>query len=270
MNTTYRGPATPGSAAALAFGLAVPDENAVLMKKLRGGIGALTTHLATLLTDGGGELRLRCQGRGDLHRRRTGDRGATRRRHRDQRADRRLRRRSRPHRDRPARRRSGARRGPGSLHPGRSPRQLPADALRARRHARPSPTPYGLLNDPQMQAAIGLFSTPEELQQQWEDSRRGIVPADPGHRVADAVGAGTLIWRRRASTRSRRSRCGSRSRSGRRGLRRPEGRDGAARHRQDHPARTGFREPDLCGTPHSPRNTWAPCSARPAGTTATA
>jgi len=27
--------------------------------------------------------------------------------------------------------------------------------------------------------AIGLFSTPEELQQQWEDCRRGIVPADP-------------------------------------------------------------------------------------------
>ena len=47
VNTTYRGPATPGSAAALAFGLAVPDENAKLMKKLRGGIGALTAHLAT-------------------------------------------------------------------------------------------------------------------------------------------------------------------------------------------------------------------------------
>jgi phytoene dehydrogenase-like protein len=30
-----------------------------------------------------------------------------------------------------------------------------------------------------MQAAIGLFCTPEELQQQWEDCRRGIVPADP-------------------------------------------------------------------------------------------
>jgi len=39
--------------------------------------------------------------------------------------------------------------------------------------------PYELLNDPKMQAAIGLFSTPEELQQQWEDARRGIVPADP-------------------------------------------------------------------------------------------
>lgn len=39
--------------------------------------------------------------------------------------------------------------------------------------------PYEILNDPKMQAAIGLFSTPEELQQQWEDCRRGVVPADP-------------------------------------------------------------------------------------------
>ena len=34
VNTTYRGPATPGRAAALAFGLAVPDEDAVLMKRV--------------------------------------------------------------------------------------------------------------------------------------------------------------------------------------------------------------------------------------------
>jgi len=39
--------------------------------------------------------------------------------------------------------------------------------------------PYDLLNDPAMQSNIGIFSTPEELQQQWEDCRRGIVPADP-------------------------------------------------------------------------------------------
>src|SRR3569833_24618 len=30
-----------------------------------------------------------------------------------------------------------------------------------------------------MLAAFGLFCTPEELQRQWQDSRRGIVPADP-------------------------------------------------------------------------------------------
>ena len=39
--------------------------------------------------------------------------------------------------------------------------------------------PYEVLNDPSMQSTIGIFSTPEEVQQQWEDCRRGIVPADP-------------------------------------------------------------------------------------------
>jgi len=58
-NTTYRGPATPGTAAALAYGFAVPDENALLVKKLRGGIGTLTSHLCDVFTSNGGELRLR-------------------------------------------------------------------------------------------------------------------------------------------------------------------------------------------------------------------
>jgi phytoene dehydrogenase-like protein len=39
--------------------------------------------------------------------------------------------------------------------------------------------PYEALNEPAMQASIGLFCTPEEVQQQWEECRRGIVPADP-------------------------------------------------------------------------------------------
>ena len=59
VNTTYRGPATPGTAAALAYGFAVPDENALLVKKLKGGIGALTSHLCDVFTSNGGELRLR-------------------------------------------------------------------------------------------------------------------------------------------------------------------------------------------------------------------
>lgn len=61
VNTTYRGPETPGSAAALAYGLAVPDADAALMKKLRGGIGALTSHLRSLFESAGGEVRLRSQ-----------------------------------------------------------------------------------------------------------------------------------------------------------------------------------------------------------------
>lgn len=59
VNTLYRGPATPGSAAALAFGLGVPEGDFVRWKKLRGGIGALTTHLSQLLERTGGEVRLR-------------------------------------------------------------------------------------------------------------------------------------------------------------------------------------------------------------------
>jgi phytoene dehydrogenase-like protein len=59
VNTQYRGPATPGSAAALAFGLGVPDGDTMQMKKLRGGIGALTAHLVQMFERAGGEVRLR-------------------------------------------------------------------------------------------------------------------------------------------------------------------------------------------------------------------
>src|ERR1700743_948217 len=59
VNTLYRGPATPGSAAALGLGLGVPDGDTMQMKKLRGGIGALTSHLCELLESHGGEVRLR-------------------------------------------------------------------------------------------------------------------------------------------------------------------------------------------------------------------
>ncbi|MBO3749561.1 NAD(P)/FAD-dependent oxidoreductase [Streptosporangiaceae bacterium NEAU-GS5] len=178
VNTTYRGPATPGSAAALAFGLAVPDENAVLMKKLRGGIGTLTTHLRERFAEAGGELRLRAE--------------VTEIRVSDGRV-------------------AGVRLQDGTgidapvvvscVAPDLTVTQLVspgavAAGVRERfsridhrgsyvqmHFALDGPPafaePYELLNDPTMQAAIGLFSTPEELQRQWEDSRRGIVPADP-------------------------------------------------------------------------------------------
>ena len=41
INSTYRGPYTPGSATCLAFALAVPDDTPAMMTKLEGGIGAL-------------------------------------------------------------------------------------------------------------------------------------------------------------------------------------------------------------------------------------
>lgn len=178
VNTTYRGPETPGSAAALAYGLAVPDENAMLMKKLVGGIGALTEHLHTMLTDAGGQLRLRS----------SVDRVSV-----------------------DGGRITGVRLEDGTtitapvvvsaIAPDTTvaklidPEALPAEArerftridhrgsyLQMHFALDGAPTfeaPYEMLNDPEMQAAIGLFSTPEELQQQWQDARRGIVPADP-------------------------------------------------------------------------------------------
>jgi phytoene dehydrogenase-like protein len=150
----------------------------MLMKKLRGGIGALTCHLRDLLTNHGGELRLRSKVDEILI------------------ADGRV--------------------GGVRLHDGSTlsapivvssvapdvtltrlidPNALPADfrARFSRIDHRGSyiqmhfalegipkfAAPYQSLNDPVMQAAIGIFSTPEQLQQQWEDCRRGIVPADP-------------------------------------------------------------------------------------------
>jgi phytoene dehydrogenase-like protein len=178
VNTTYRGPATPGTAAALAYGFAVPDENALLVKKLRGGIGALTSHLCELFSSSGGELRLRSKVDEILV-----DDGRV----------------------------AGVRLEDGStvgapiviscvapdltVNGMVDPNAVPADIRErfSRVDHRGSylqmhfaldgipefAAPYEVLNDPEMQSNIGIFSTPEELQQQWEDCRRGIVPADP-------------------------------------------------------------------------------------------
>jgi phytoene dehydrogenase-like protein len=55
VNSTYRGPATPGSALCLAFALATPG--GATMSKVRGGIGAISDHLLSLFERHGGELR---------------------------------------------------------------------------------------------------------------------------------------------------------------------------------------------------------------------
>ena len=178
VNTTYRGPCTPGSAAALAFGLAVPDENATLIKKFVGGMGAVTEHLLQMFTAAGGELRLRSKVDEILV-----DDGHV----------------------------TGVRLEDGStltapivvsnLAPDLTVNNLidggavPAELRERFAHidhrgsylqmhfALDGPptfaAPYEVLNDPEYQSAIGIFTTPEELQQQWEDSQRGVVPADP-------------------------------------------------------------------------------------------
>src|ERR1700744_1142478 len=173
VNTLYRGPATPGSAAALAFGLGVPEGDFMQMKKLRGGIGALTSHLCELLKSHGGEVRLRTKVTEILV------------------ADGRV---------------TGVRTEAGetleapivasgiapdlTLNELIDPALLPAD-LRERyartdhrgsylqmhfalEEAPEFAAPYEALNEAAMQASIGLFCTPEEVQQQWEDCGGGL------------------------------------------------------------------------------------------------
>jgi phytoene dehydrogenase-like protein len=55
VNSTYRGPYTPGSALCLAFALASPGT--ATMSKVRGGIGTISDHLRGLFEQHGGELR---------------------------------------------------------------------------------------------------------------------------------------------------------------------------------------------------------------------
>ncbi|EUA88937.1 flavin containing amine oxidoreductase family protein [Mycobacterium ulcerans str. Harvey] len=178
VNSTYRGPFTPGSAACLAFALAVPDDSTAMMTKLRGGIGALTDHLRERFASAGGEIRFRSKVVEIVV-----DRGAV----------------------------SGVRLPDGSvigtpvvvsnLAPDVTlaklvgPEHVPADLLArlAGRDHRASfvqihfaldalpefAPPYELLNEPGMQQSVGIFGTPEEQQQQWETCRRGIVPENP-------------------------------------------------------------------------------------------
>ena len=55
VNSTFRGPWTPGSALCLAFALASPGS--ATMSKVRGGIGTIAAHLLRRFQDHGGELR---------------------------------------------------------------------------------------------------------------------------------------------------------------------------------------------------------------------
>ncbi|KAA1420187.1 NAD(P)/FAD-dependent oxidoreductase [Nocardioides humilatus] len=178
VNSTYRGPSSPGSAAGLAFGMAVPDENTVLTKKLKGGIGVLTQHLEQQLVAAGGELRLDAavseitvvDGKVTGVVLADGER-------------------------------IEASAVVSAIAPDLTLNSLvTAGAVTPELSTRLSRidhrgsyvqmhfaldgvpefvAPYEFLNDPKMQSAIGFFQPPEVLQQQFEDSRRGIVPADP-------------------------------------------------------------------------------------------
>jgi phytoene dehydrogenase-like protein len=178
VNSTYRGPYTPGSATCLAFALAVPDNSTAMMTKLKGGIGALTEHLRELFVSHGGEIRFRTKVEEILV-----DHGAV----------------------------TGVRLRDGStisapivvsnLSPDTTltefiaPEHVPAELISrvSGRDHRASfvqihfaldglpefAPPYELLNEAGMQQSIGIFGSPEEQQLQWETCRRGIVPDNP-------------------------------------------------------------------------------------------
>jgi phytoene dehydrogenase-like protein len=178
VNSTYRGPYTPGSATCLAFALAVPEEGSAMMTKLKGGIGALTDHLRGLFVSHGGELRFRSKVEEILV-----ECGAVK----------------------------GVRLRDGStlsapivvsnLAPDVTLTDLVASehvsaALVSRLSGRDHRAsfvqmhfaldglpefapPYDLLNEAGIQQSVGIFGSPEEQQLQWETCRRGIVPDNP-------------------------------------------------------------------------------------------
>jgi phytoene dehydrogenase-like protein len=178
INSTYRGPYTPGSATCLAFALAVPDDATAMMTKLEGGIGALSDHLRDLFASHGGEIKYRTKVQQIVveNDRVTG-----------------------------VRLRDGSQITAPIVVSNASPdvtllelvgtEHLPADLvsrLTGRDHRASFvqihfalaglpefAAPYDLLNEPGMQQSVGIFGTPEEQQRQWEDCRRGIVPDNP-------------------------------------------------------------------------------------------
>jgi phytoene dehydrogenase-like protein len=178
INSTYRGPYTPGSATCLAFALAVPDDTTAMMTKLQGGIGALCDHLLELFASNGGEVRYRAKVDKILvdHEHVTG-----------------------------VRLRDGSEITAPVVISNLSPdltlvdlvgaEHLPADLvtrLSGRDHRASFvqihfaldglpefAPPYEFLNEPGMQGSIGIFNSPEEQQRQWDECRRGVVPDNP-------------------------------------------------------------------------------------------
>jgi phytoene dehydrogenase-like protein len=178
VNSTYRGPYTPGSATCLAFALAVPDDSTAMMTKLVGGIGALTEHLHTVFTSHGGEIRFRAKAERILveNDRVTGVQlrdGSTI---------------SAPvvvsnlAPDLTLTDLVGAEHLPAELIARLSGRDHRAAFVQIHFALDGLPQfapPYELLNEPGMQQSIGIFGSPEEQQRQWEMCTRGLLPDNP-------------------------------------------------------------------------------------------
>lgn len=177
VNSTYKGPWTPGSATCLAFALATPPDTR-LLKKLDGGIGALAEHVRRLLESHGGEVRCKAQ----VTRIITEDGAVT-----------------------GVELRGGQRiTAPivlSNLDPGVTfnrlldPEAVPADLL-----ARVEPVdhraayvqmhfalsglpeyapPFEFLNRPEMQASLSMFGSAEDMQRDFEACCRGQLPEEP-------------------------------------------------------------------------------------------
>ena len=177
VNSTYRGPYTPGSATCLAFALASPD-GTEMMQKLKGGIGALNGRLLETFVSHGGELRLKAVVEEILN---DGDKV------------------------------TGVRMKNGdvitapivisNLDPGVTftklldPATMPADlvsrvakvdhrAAYVQMHFALDGMPrftgdYEFLNEDGLAASLGIFGSAEDMQLDWENCRRGVVPVDP-------------------------------------------------------------------------------------------
>jgi phytoene dehydrogenase-like protein len=176
VNSTYRGPYTPGSAMCLAFAMATTGSR--MMRKLDGGIGALSQHVLGLFQEHGGTLRL--HGKVDEI---TTDAGRV----------------------------TGVRLTDGeeiSAPVVVSNLDLTSTLLRLMdRDSMPEKLvrrvesidhraayiqmhfaldglpeftgPYEVLNEGNLRASMGMFGTPEEMQRDFEDCCRGDVPAWP-------------------------------------------------------------------------------------------
>ncbi|MBV8930514.1 MAG: NAD(P)/FAD-dependent oxidoreductase, partial [Mycobacteriaceae bacterium] len=178
VNSTYRGPYTPGSATCLAFALAVPDDGAAMITKLAGGIGALTEHVHELFVSHGGALRFRSKVDKILV---ENDRvtGVRLRDGSDITAPIVV---SNLAPDLTLTDLVGAEHLPAELITRISGRDHRASFLQIHFALDGLPefaAPYELLNSPEMQMSIGLFGSPEEQQRQWEMCRRGEIPDDP-------------------------------------------------------------------------------------------
>jgi phytoene dehydrogenase-like protein len=178
INSTYRGPFTPGSATCLAFAMGVPDMNATMMTKLEGGIGAVCDHLKDLFIDRGGEIRYRAKVDQIL----VEDERVTGVRLRDGSVV------SAPvvvsnlSPDLTLIDLVGTEHLPGNLVERLAGRDHRATFIQMHFALDGLPefaSPYELLNEPGMQQSVGVFGTPEEQQRQWEMARAGMLPDNP-------------------------------------------------------------------------------------------